>query len=41
MARSVDVTDRPLENGDKAELDYAGTVMAWRLPAAPPSIRRW
>lgn len=26
VARSVDVTDRPLENGDKAELDYAGTV---------------
>ena len=26
MARSVDVTDRALENGDKAELDYAGSV---------------
>ena len=26
VARSVDVTDRALENGDKAELDYAGTV---------------
>ena len=26
VARSVDVTDRPLENGDKAELDYSGSV---------------
>ena len=26
VARSVDVTDRALENGDKAELDYAGSV---------------
>lgn len=26
VARSVDVTDRALENGDKAELDYSGSV---------------
>ena len=26
VARMVDVTDRGLENGDKAELDYSGTV---------------
>ena len=26
VARVVDVTDRALENGDKAELDYSGTV---------------
>lgn len=26
VARSVDVTDRGLENGDKAELDYSGSV---------------
>lgn len=26
VARSVDVTDRPLENGDNAELDYSGSV---------------
>lgn len=26
VARSVDVTDRALENGDTAELDYSGTV---------------
>ncbi|MDD3334591.1 MAG: trigger factor [Eubacteriales bacterium] len=26
VARSVEVTDRPLANGDKAELDYSGSV---------------
>ncbi|MEG2206697.1 MAG: trigger factor [Clostridia bacterium] len=26
VARSVDITERPLQNGDKANLDYSGTV---------------
>ena len=26
LARTIEVTDRPLENGDTAELDYSGTV---------------